>query len=314
MTPRCMRSWEVEAARDGRLVGEAREAFEVHLEQCQKCATDAHYIAALATGLQTIAVHEPDDVALRRLRHQVLAAVDATHVTRSTFLLPSRRVAVVASLVAAAAAVLVVARGLGGGMAPIVVPAVTVAAATTVDVVPANGARFTRSTDASFERVDLAEGALHLAINRVAGGRRVVVKVPDGEIEDLGTVFDVTVTAGRTERIVVENGEVRASLAGAPPFTVGAGTSWLRPVAPADVEAKAPVGARPAVRPPPGPAAPRASSAASDGEDAAYLSVVRLVREGRQDEARTAAQGYLRSFPNGFRRDEMSRVAKDRAE
>jgi hypothetical protein len=45
-------------------------------------------------------------------------------------------------------------------------------------------------------------------------------------------------------------------------------------------------------------------------EDGAYLRVLRLLRSGREDEARAAAKDYLRRFPTGFRREEMQQLAK----
>lgn len=45
-------------------------------------------------------------------------------------------------------------------------------------------------------------------------------------------------------------------------------------------------------------------------EDAAYLRVVELLKEGRNVEARTAAGNYLELFPDGFRRREVRAVAE----
>ena len=59
-----MRAWEVEAARDGRLAGEARRDFEAHLEQCPRCAEEARYLVELAAGLQAIPVPEPLEAAV----------------------------------------------------------------------------------------------------------------------------------------------------------------------------------------------------------------------------------------------------------
>jgi hypothetical protein len=44
-------------------------------------------------------------------------------------------------------------------------------------------------------------------------------------------------------------------------------------------------------------------------EDAAYLRVLALLREGRREEARLAAASYLGKFPKGFRRAEVERIA-----
>jgi hypothetical protein len=52
------------------------------------------------------------------------------------------------------------------------------------------------------------------------------------------------------------------------------------------------------------------ASARADEEDAAYLNAIRLLRNGATDEARHAAREYLRRFPDGFRREEMGRLAR----
>src|SRR5262249_43628519 len=44
-------------------------------------------------------------------------------------------------------------------------------------------------------------------------------------------------------------------------------------------------------------------------EDAAYLLIVALQRQGRTDAARAAAATYLTEFPSGFRRPEVLRFA-----
>ena len=45
-------------------------------------------------------------------------------------------------------------------------------------------------------------------------------------------------------------------------------------------------------------------------EDAAYLRVLALQRCGADDEARRAAQDYLRLYPAGFRRAEMEKLSR----
>ena len=51
-TPACPRSWEVEAARDGRLTGEARNSLELHLEQCETCAREQRIMHSLGERLR----------------------------------------------------------------------------------------------------------------------------------------------------------------------------------------------------------------------------------------------------------------------
>ncbi|MEA2749895.1 MAG: hypothetical protein QOI41_4038, partial [Myxococcales bacterium] len=147
------------------------------------------------------------------------------------------------------------------------------------------------TSEADVERFDLRDGTLHLRVRRPPGGRRVVVTVPDGEIEDVGTTFDVVVSDRHTERVSVQEGRVVVRLTDRAPVTVESGRAWRRS--------------------PPAKAVTATTARLSDGEreDAAYLDVLRLLREGNDTEARTAASRYLHDFPAGFRRTEMERVA-----
>jgi hypothetical protein len=342
MTTRCQRSWEVEAARDGRLTGTALESFEAHMRACVSCTNEAGTFEGLAKGLRALGTKEVDDVALRRLRNDILEAVDAEQTGRGR--VGSRRGHSVSRLVAFAVAAVVLGlvafaswRGLAGGRgerreretkeareakdaseAPHVAEAV--ALQTTVDVTAGEGARYTRAIVGDAEIVELADGTLRLHVQRPAGGRRVVVKVPDGEIEDLGTVFEVVVNDGHAQRIGVHEGRVVVRLSDASPVTIEAGKAWKREGATASANANASTGAKAHAN-----AGAKANANANAGakagagakadadasaEDAAYLDVIRLLRQGRETEARVAADSYLRQFPTGFRRTEMERVAR----
>ncbi len=103
----CPRAWEVEAARDGRLTGHALTRHVAHRPACVACAGDAEALERLARGLREAALLEPDELALRRLRHRVLASFDARHVRRERRVWSSRPLA-------SAGAVLLL---LGAGMA-----------------------------------------------------------------------------------------------------------------------------------------------------------------------------------------------------
>ncbi|HEY6880694.1 MAG TPA: hypothetical protein VI299_21875, partial [Polyangiales bacterium] len=160
---------------------------------------------------------------------------------------------------------------------------------------------------------------------------RLVVRVPDGEIEDLGTVFSVTVEDGQTREIIVREGRVLFRRHGAPTLQLVAGTSWRDTGKPPEIEVPPPPEPKlepPLVPPAPAPVAklkkarrasvpavePPAEEAHGEGdagsaEDAAYLHILALLREGRRDEARLAAFSYLSAFPNGFRAIEVARIA-----
>lgn len=314
----CPRAWEVEAARDGRLTGRARQTHDAHIQTCASCASDAQAVEALAQGLRGLGGGDVDEVSLRRLRNRVLAAVDAEQTGRvRPGARSARSRAPIAAVVLAALVLGAVAFTSWRAQRPHVdamqaapsprplssqpsllaqpAPSLTIVESkeTRVEVTSADGARFTRTTDADVDRFDLTEGTLRLRVQRPAGGRRVLVTVPDGEIEDVGTAFDVVVADRRTERVSVHEGRVVVRLRDRPPVTVDAGKAWRRST----------------------PKANASGSASANGngngerEDAAYLEVVRLMREGRDGDARTAASRYLRDFPAGFRRAEMDRVA-----
>ena len=200
------------------------------------------------------------------------------------------------------------------------------------------GARWSTYRDGVVERVDLLDGSLAIRMSAPSGGRRVVVRVPDGEIEDIGTVFHVTVANGRTSRVHVDEGRVIVPIGAAAPILLGAGeragTSGEVPRGRGAIHFTAStarrLGDRDGVRGslsslPPSvenigaagrPKAPESAPlpSASDGaeEDRACFQVVRLLREGRGDEAKAAARDYVRRFPSGFRRAEMERVVSDR--
>lgn len=343
MSTRCQRSWEVEATRDGRLTGAALESFESHMRTCASCTKEAETLEGLAKGLRALGTNEVDDVALRRLRNDILEAVDAEQTGRGR--VGSRGAYSVSRLVAFAVAAVVLGlvafaswRGVAGGrgargergteeareakdasVAPRVAEAV--ARQTTVDVTAGEGARYSRAIVGDTEIVELADGALRLQVRRPAGGRRVLVKVPDGEIEDLGTVFEVLVNDGHAQRIGVHEGRVVVRLSDASPVTIEAGRAWNREgvttaAAKAEVKAHAHAHAKANANANASANANAGANAKADAdasaEDATYLDVLRLLRQGRESEARVAADTYLRRFPTGFRRAEMERVARAR--
>ena len=313
----CPRAWEVEAVRDGRLTGRAREAHAAHVDMCASCAVDSEALEAMARGLREIASNGRDEMAMRRIRNRVLEVVDAEQTGRArTGRRGWGRAAGGLALVLAVALVAffswragdrrTVAAQARAHEAPVAPEAPSAASATAVQgaetsvvVSASDRTRYTRSIDGTVERFDLRDGALRLQVERPVGGRRVVVSVPDGEIEDIGTVFEVVVTDGHLERVSVAEGRVVVRLLDRAPVTVQAPAVWKRSTTP-----KPKKGLDRA-------ASASATALAADGrEDASYLEVLRLLREGRDADARAAASRYLNEFPTGFRRVEMDRVAK----
>jgi hypothetical protein len=320
----CDRAWQVEASRDGRLEGAARAALAPHLSSCAVCRSEQQQLDALASSLcecDTVV----DEMALRRLRLQTLEKANALFTAAAAPRHTRRRAH---WLLAACATVTVAANALWFASAhresrP----------KSAVSVVADEQTEWQRSLDRDVERVDLSAGTLLIRVARRPSDPRLVVRVPDGVIEDLGTVFSVSVHGGRTSEIAVREGDVLFHRRGAPPLHLMAGSTWTPredsapalaapgsgPAEPAKTDVR---GAPPAMQKfarqqrrasHPSRAnrttAQRGHETSDSGEDEAYLHILALLREGRSDEARLAALAYLKTYPAGFRRVEVSRVA-----
>jgi hypothetical protein len=196
----------------------------------------------------------------------------------------------------------------------------------------------TASDGAAYRRIDEEDGNVRVTID--AGSvdfqvgehaeRRLVVVVPDGEIEDLGTVFSVRVEHRRTTGISVQQGSIVFRREGLDALILEAGQSYdgvlhvavevkTNGAAQGSAAAPSPTPSEPSVPTARaiGPTRAKASAAQAasadavgDAEDDAFLRVIALRREGRHEEARLAARDYLRRFPSGFRRVEMAKMAE----
>jgi TolA-binding protein len=70
------------------------------------------------------------------------------------------------------------------------------------------GARWSRHYEGHLHVVVLEDGLLTVRTSAKGPDDRLLVRVPDGEIEDVGTQFTVLVRAARTRRIEVSEGQV----------------------------------------------------------------------------------------------------------
>jgi len=112
--------------------------------------------------------------------------------------------------------------------APAVVPP-TVAVVASARVEAGAEARWSRKTEGDLDQVDLREGSLAIEVVHATAHRRLLVTLPDGVLEDVGTRFVVTVQAGHTTYVAVQDGEVILRLVGAPPVSLKAGSEWRAP-------------------------------------------------------------------------------------
>jgi hypothetical protein len=348
----CGRSFQVEALRDGRLGGAERKSFERHLAACAACAREAEALEELAAAAR--AAHDDgrrdDELRVWRERTRLLAAFDQGLVSsgrgRGISAPSPRKWLVPATGAMLAAALVVIWRGR---------PAIERAPAARASIQADAAATWSRRRGGGGrEEITLRQGTLRIHVDHAAverGEPPLLVLLPDGELEDVGTTFTVSAGDAHTTRVAVEDGRVVLRLRGRATADIGAGDVWSpeppsAPRAPATAEsppdprrtapARAP---RTRTSPPADTPDPlvefRAASAALRAgdnrraasafarfveehardpmaEDAAYLRLIALQRMGAGAETRRAAEEYLRRFPTGFRRAEVERLAGHR--
>jgi hypothetical protein len=261
---------------------------------------------------------EIDDVAVRRLRQRILDDAAAPEIVLRT---PSRWILAVPALAFIVVGSSIALWSLGHSRRQ--PPALFASVFTNDD--PA--ARWSRHLDLGAEWIELTEGHFRVEIREHSATRRVFVTVPDGHIDDLGTIFDVVISGGVTTEVRVAEGRVAIHLRGRADVILADGERWERPVEAARDLAPDPVDVGPgraantssagASRAKTGAHKRRTNSAGRIGtvadqesEDAAYLKVIYLLRASRTTEAMAAARDYLRRFPAGFRREEMATLIK----
>ena len=319
--PKCLRLWIVEAVRDGRVKGTERDSFERHLPTCTDCLDESSRLDELGEMLRHLPVDQPDALAVRRQRQRLMAESDAIRMRQVRSAWP-RGLTYAISIAAGVGLIF----GLWRWSHHDAIPIAQSTPEPIIDVRPEPGARWSHIRTDDTNGVQLDEGMISLRIQRRAAVGRIVIVVPDGEIEDFGTVLRVRVAETRTVGVTVEEGNVAIRIRGLPEVRLGPGGSWApEPVTAIDVPpAPNPVVARRSV-PTANSSSPRTragadrdasaaaeaarSSEANDAEDLAYLEVVKLARDGKATEARSQARKYLLSFPNGFRRVEMLDIA-----
>ena len=316
----CARLWQVEAARDGRLTGKDLASAERHRATCAECSAEERALGELGQRIANMRAIVPEPLSVRRARQRLLGSWN-DHLLRGTT--PSRRVGVLlalaATLIVGASAVLLT--------RPKPAPQTE---SSLVQVAAGPEARWTERRAAGEDRIVLAQGFASFSVSR-HDRERVFIEVPDGEIEDLGTVFEVRVRDLRTTHVYVREGRVFVRLRTRAPFELKAGQSWESepsevaavPAAPSAVVPRGPaplaappkvaasVKAKPAFESAASPSStkPEPTLARSDSaEDDAYLHIVDLLRNGHGAEARAQAERYLVRFPSGFRRPEVQSI------
>jgi anti-sigma factor RsiW len=238
----CPRLFEAEAMRDGRLTGAQRASFERHVTACSACSREVRALAALAESLRASPPDDADadELRVRRERTRLLAAFDGTLVAPERRWTARHRLLWPAALAVLVAGVVVLPR--------VRRPAEQSARPPSAAVVHADStAVWSEHREGDRESVVLERGALWIHVDHSSGDGRLVVVLPDGELEDMGTTFTVSAEDGHTTRVAVQEGHVLLRLRGLPSVTMGPGDAWVPDARPAAL-------ACPSVAPPAEPA------------------------------------------------------------
>jgi hypothetical protein len=218
----CPRLFEAEAMRDGRLGDAERASFERHLTACHWCLTEVGALDALAESLRRSRSRgEADKLLVRRERTRLLAAFDGILVA------PERQRRLRYRLIWAAVAALIAGLVVSSRLRH----AVPLADLTNAVVRPDGATVWSERTEGDLEQVRLERGSLWIHVDHASGRRRrLVVVLPDGELEDTGTTFTVSADDGRTTCVTVQDGSVTLRLPGHWAVSLGPGETWT-PVA-----------------------------------------------------------------------------------
>lgn len=310
MNASCPRLFEVEALRDGRLTGVERASFERHLGTCVDCAREADALDTLCRALRERASKPPDELHVRRERTRLLAAFDGSLVSRESRWRDRRSLFGLGAAAVLLAALLVF--WLRGSSAPAL-------SASRAVVHADSSAVWSRRSEAQRELLVLERGALWIHVAHAPGARPLLVLLPDGELEDTGTTFSVSVAQGRTTHVAVEEGSVILRLRGRAPVAIAAGQSFSPAALPRPPASQAPTldvapslssssSARPAPATPRAPAVPELPSAAAASHDASdhFRTAVEALHRGESRDAAAKFARFLERFPGDPRAEDAA--------
>lgn len=223
--------------RDGRLAGAERTSFERHMASCATCSREAQAIEALARSVRASvnARAENDELHVRRERTRLLAAFDGALVRNERA--PHRWIwSVVVGALVLVGVVLWRTPTFRSADAPAASPPLP--ARSTV-IQADSGALYSKRVEGRRERIVLERGALRIQVThgRASDEPALLVTLPDGELEDAGTTFTVTVADGRTTHVAVEEGSIVLRLRERPPIVLRAGEAWHVEVRPPAIRA-----------------------------------------------------------------------------
>jgi hypothetical protein len=302
---RCALTWKAAALADGRLEGADRTSFEKHAAGCEDCRAEQKALAKLYADIRARPVTEPSEIEHARRRSALLNRANERFVGRPP--VSRARCAAVAAVLVVAAGGAIYARRATVSPAS---PHVEDARPPQYEATAAPHATWRTRSEGATARIDLADGTLIFQVESVGPKQRLVVMLPDGEIEAAGTRFTVDVVLGRTKSVSVADGRVVLRRRDDRELTLHAGEGWSR-TEPAAAEAIVAAEAAPAAAsggPTERPrriatkSAARASTSAGERFDEAISSFV----HGSYARADTQLIDFVREFPHDSRCEDAS--------
>ncbi len=313
MKASCHRAFEAEAARDGRLGDAERTSFERHKRTCAACEQEARALDVLALALRADDQAICDELHVRRERTRLLAAFDRELVRPAPN--PNlRRWGFAAFTLGTLAAIFFY---VFFGTRPDAERQESLSSA----VVRADDAAvWSKRVEDGRETVILERGTLAIRVTHAAGRSPILVALPDGEIEDIGTTFTVSAQNGRTSRVAVQEGSVVLRIHGRPVVTLGAGETWMSdpsPSMPSPAEGSAELPASSttasasgkdlvARRPPHSNTPARADTSAGAEASAEFRSAMAALSEGDHTRAAEAFARFVSDHPTDSRAEDAS--------
>jgi hypothetical protein len=293
--------------RDGRLAGAERASYERHVTGCAACAREVRALESLAAALRADppAHEEADELHVRREKTRLLAAFDGALVAPEARG-PRRWVLGVAAAGAVLAGLAVLWRARSARPA---------AQDSRVAVHADGSAVWSERREGDREKLLLERGALWIHVDHAPGEEgRLVVVLPDGELEDIGTTFTIRAEDGRTKRVTVEEGKVLLRLRDRPALTIGSGETWVAdvpaPVACASVapSTEPPAPARPVEARSAAPlrSSPPAASAQEPDPSPEFRAAMSALDVGDDGEAAARFGSFLQRHPHDPRAEDAA--------
>jgi hypothetical protein len=323
----CPRLFEVEAARDGRLTGTELARFQAHAARCRVCAQEAQALADLARALRSLPPTPCNELEHRRHRTRLLAAFDGALAPAT----PARGVAARFGLSAFAIAALVVlglwswqarhATGRATTAAVHLTPVTKNARLDAISIRAEASSDWSRHTGAGVETVTLVHGTLSIRVDHALSPPRLLIVLPDGVLEDLGTTFSVTASSSQTTHVAVEDGTILLRLRDTAPIVLHAGESRLFPPElprstaasspPAPARARSPVApkgaaARPSALPAVAAGPSALPAAADDDAGTAFRTAVTALDSGDASRAAALFAAFTGQYPRDGRGEDAA--------